>query len=97
MARSKSEQPELEGLGDTVAPQAVAQEAAVPVLPEGLTYDEAVRQLEGLVAQMESGQLPLEALLGAYRQSSALLGWCRDRLQGVEDQIKRFDSPGQAG
>ena len=72
-------------------------EAAVPVLPEGLTYDEAVRQLEGLVAQMESGQLPLEALLGAYRQSSALLGWCRDRLQGVEDQIKRFDSPGQAG
>lgn len=88
MARSKSTQPELAGLE-----QAAGEGAPEVVLEAGLTYEDAVRQLEALVAQMESGQLPLEELLGAYRRSSALLAWSRERLQAVEDQIKLFESP----
>ena len=37
---------------------------------------------------IESGQLPLDQLLGGYQRGAELLEFCRDRLQAVEDQIK---------
>lgn len=37
---------------------------------------------------MESGRLPLDELLVAYRRGAALLAFCRDRLQAVEEQVK---------
>lgn len=58
-------------------------------LPE--TYEAALQELEQLVGQLESGQLPLDQLLGGYQRGAALLAFCRDRLQAVEDQIKVLD------
>ena len=52
------------------------------------TYEEAMAELEQLVARMEAGALPLEQLLVAYQRGALLLGFCRDRLQAVEDQVK---------
>jgi exodeoxyribonuclease VII small subunit len=37
---------------------------------------------------MESGRLPLDELLVAYRRGAQLLSFCRDRLQAVEQQVK---------
>jgi exodeoxyribonuclease VII small subunit len=48
-------------------------------------------ELDRLVAQMESGQLPLDQLLEGYRRGSELLALCRSRLQAVEDQVKLLD------
>lgn len=48
-------------------------------------------ELEALVARMESGDMPLEQLLSGYQRGAALLQFCRDRLQAVEDQIKVLD------
>lgn len=58
-------------------------------MPE--TYELALKELEDLVRQMEAAQLPLDELLGAYERGSALLKFCRDKLTGLEDQIKRLD------
>jgi exodeoxyribonuclease VII small subunit len=55
-------------------------------LPE--TYEQALQELDALVAQMESGAMPLEQLLAAYQRGAALLGFCRGRLEAVEDQVK---------
>ncbi len=55
------------------------------------SYAEAVQELERLIASLESGQLPLEELLGTYQRGSALLHYCRDRLQAVEDQVRVLD------
>jgi exodeoxyribonuclease VII small subunit len=52
------------------------------------TYEQALAELDRLVAQMEGGQLPLDQLLDAYRRGADLLSFCRLRLQGVEDQVK---------
>ncbi len=60
------------------------------------SYGEAVQQLEQLVAGLESGQLPLEELLGQYQRGAELLRYCRDRLQAVEDQVKVLDDGGAA-
>jgi exodeoxyribonuclease VII small subunit len=48
-------------------------------------------ELEGLVARLESGDLPLDQLLTNYQRGAALLQHCRDKLQAVEDQIKVLD------
>ena len=45
-------------------------------------------EIEGLVSQMESGQLPLEKLLVSYKRGAVLLKFCREQLSTVEDQIK---------
>ncbi len=56
------------------------------------TYEAGLQELEQLVAELESGQLPLDQLLGSYQRGAALLAFCRDRLQAVEDQIKVLDA-----
>jgi len=66
--------------------------AADPTQPA--SYGEAVAQLEQLVAALESGQLPLEELLGQYQRAADLLRYCRDRLQAVEEQVKLLDDGG---
>jgi exodeoxyribonuclease VII small subunit len=51
-------------------------------------YEDALAELERLVAAMEAGQLPLDALLQNYQRGAALLEHCRSRLQAVEQQVK---------
>jgi exodeoxyribonuclease VII small subunit len=56
--------------------------------PPAASYEEALSELERLVATMESGQMPLDKLLDAYRRGADLLGFCRGRLEAVEQQVK---------
>ena len=60
--------------------------------PLPASYEAGLQELERLVNELESGQLPLDQLLGSYQRGAALLGFCRDRLQAVEDQIKVLDA-----
>jgi exodeoxyribonuclease VII small subunit len=55
------------------------------------TYEAALTELESLVAQLESGQMPLDQLLSGYQRGAALLAFCRDKLKAVEDQIQVLD------
>lgn len=59
--------------------------AAAPAEPR---YEEALVELERLVAAMEGGQLPLDQLLESYRRGAELLSLCRSRLESVEQQVK---------
>lgn len=74
MARSPSKKTDAE-----------LEPGALP-LPE--RYEDALAELEGLVARMESGALPLEQLLDSYRRGAQLLGLCRSRLDAIEAQVK---------
>lgn len=62
---------------------------AQPPLPT--TYEAAVQELEGLIARIESGQLPLDQLLCGYQRGAQLLQFCRGRLDAVEQQIRVLD------
>ena len=65
---------------------------AVPSLTESsapaASYEEALGELERLVASMEAGQLPLEKLLESYRRGADLLTYCRGQLEAVEQQVR---------
>lgn len=56
--------------------------------PVPASYEEAVAELDRLVAAMESGQMPLDQMLVSYRRGAELLAWCRERLAAVEQQVK---------
>ena len=56
--------------------------------PAAPTYEDALTELERLVAAMELGQLPLDTLLENYRRGAELLAFCRARLETVEQQVK---------
>ncbi len=56
--------------------------------PLPVSYEAALQELEGLVASLESGQLPLEQLLSGYQRGAQLLQFCRGKLDAVETQIK---------
>ncbi|TFW25294.1 exodeoxyribonuclease VII small subunit [Duganella callida] len=60
-----------------------AATAAAPV-----SFEEAMAELAQLVAQMEAGQLPLEASVAAYARGSELVKFCAAQLEKVESQVK---------
>ena len=57
-----------------------------PEQPE--SFEAAIVELEGLVARMEAGQLPLEQSLAAYKRGAELLQYCQSALQAAEQQVK---------
>ncbi len=57
-------------------------------LPPPDTYEDALAELERLVADMEGGQMPLDRLVEGYKRGAELLGYCRGRLDAVEQQVK---------
>jgi len=52
------------------------------------SYEEALAELDGLVASMEAGNLPLDRMLESYRRGAELLTYCRARLDAVEEQVR---------
>lgn len=56
--------------------------------PVAAKYEDALAELDRLVAAMEAGQLPLDQLLENYRRGAELLSFCRGRLEAVEEQVR---------
>lgn len=52
------------------------------------SFEEAMAELEQLVARMEAGELPLEASVAAYKRGSELVKYCAAQLEKVDNQVK---------
>ena len=61
-----------------------------PTLP--VSYEAALQELEDLVQNMESGQMPLADMLLSYQRGAFLLSHCRELLQAVEGQIQVLEA-----
>jgi exodeoxyribonuclease VII small subunit len=59
------------------------------------TFESALKELESIVSQMESGQLPLEQSLTAYKRGVELLQFCQKSLAEVEQQVRILNSTNQ--
>ena len=55
---------------------------------EPASFEQAIAELEQLVAQMEGGNLPLEACLAAYQRGSELARWCGAQLERIDERVK---------
>ena len=64
---------------------------AMPATGE-LKYEAALAELEMLVHNMESGRLPLEESIAAYRRGSELLKHCQQQLADAEQKIQVLEN-----
>lgn len=55
------------------------------------SFELAMAELEQLVEKMESGALPLEASLDAYKRGAELVKYCAAQLERFEQQVKLLD------
>ena len=55
---------------------------------EKLTFEEALEGLEGVVQQLEQGQLDLTESLAQYQTGVSLLKQCHDTLKQAERRIE---------
>ena len=58
------------------------------------SFESALSELEGIVAAMEAGQMPLQDALDAYKRGAALLRQCQATLTAAEQQIRILDANG---
>jgi exodeoxyribonuclease VII small subunit len=55
---------------------------------EAPNFESALLELEAIVSQMESGNLPLEQSINAYKRGVALLQTCQKSLSDADQQIR---------
>jgi exodeoxyribonuclease VII small subunit len=53
-----------------------------------VSFEEAMAELQQLVAKMEAGELPLEASVAAYKRGSELVKYCAVQLDKVDNQVR---------
>jgi exodeoxyribonuclease VII small subunit len=68
----------------------MSKPAPAPLL-DGLTFEKALEELEGLVTRMEDGKLPLEESLAAYQRGAELIKYCESRLTDAQARIAILD------
>ncbi len=51
------------------------------------SFEESLKQLESLVVQMESPELPLETIVEKYELGMKLVGLCSEKLKAAEKRI----------
>jgi exodeoxyribonuclease VII small subunit len=56
--------------------------------PENLSVEEALTELEKLVAQLEQGDLPLDQALKAFERGIALTHACQQSLEKAEQKVR---------
>ena len=56
-----------------------------------LPFEEALLKLEGIVGEMESDELPLEALLAKYEEGTKLARVCQEKLREAELKISQLE------
>ncbi|MBI4516836.1 MAG: exodeoxyribonuclease VII small subunit [Deltaproteobacteria bacterium] len=58
-------------------------------------FEETMRELEALVARLESGELALESALAAFEQGIALIRLLNDKLSRAEQRVEILTRDGE--
>jgi len=55
-----------------------------------LTFEQALAELEKIVAELESGQAPLERSIEMYERGAALKSHCEARLEAARLRVEKI-------
>lgn len=59
-----------------------------------MSFEEALRALEGVVRQLESGEVPLDESISLYETGEKLRAACQARLDAASARIERIVAAG---
>jgi exodeoxyribonuclease VII small subunit len=57
---------------------------------EKLTYTEAKKELEAIVAAIESGELDVDALTEKVKRESELIAFCKEKLKKTDEELQKI-------
>jgi len=57
---------------------------------EGLSFEQALAELERIVGQLESGQAPLEQSIALYERGALLKAHCEKRLEAARLRVEKI-------
>ncbi len=57
---------------------------------EKLSFEDALKRLEDIVRQLESGDVPLDASIDLYAQGDTLRAHCQKRLESAQARIEKI-------
>lgn len=60
----------------------------VPV--DEMTFEDAIKELEGVVARLERGDVALDASIALYERGAALRARCEKKLAEAEEKVARI-------
>ena len=70
--------------------------AGAPSAIADLSFEDALRELETIVQQLERGQIKLDEAVTAYERGNALRAHCEARLNEARTKIEKISAaPGQ--
>ncbi len=59
-----------------------------------LTFEAALKELEGIVARLEQGQVDLEDSIALYERGQALKVHCENKLKSAESRLEKLVQSG---
>jgi exodeoxyribonuclease VII small subunit len=75
------------------APPKEAKLAKEPALPKdiaGLSFEDALKELEGIVQQLERGQVKLDEAISAYERGALLKRHCEHKLAEAKMKVEKI-------
>ena len=64
---------------------------------EKMSFEDAMKELESVVGQLESGDVPLDQSIALYERGAALREHCQKKLAEAEEKVAKitFDADGK--
>lgn len=57
---------------------------------KAITYEEAMQQLEQLIAHVENNETGIDELAGKLKEAQELIKLCRGKLYAADEEIKKL-------
>jgi exodeoxyribonuclease VII small subunit len=94
--------PRAGGYHHHARPPCEAKLAKEPVLPKdiaSLSFEDALKELEGIVQQLERGQVKLDEAISAYERGALLKKHCEQKLAEAKMKVEKivFSADGSVG
>lgn len=55
-----------------------------------MTFEEAMKELEAVVGQLERGEVPLDRSIALYERGAALKAHCASLLRDAEERVEKI-------
>ena len=62
-----------------------------------ISFEEALRELEGIVASLERGDVSLDDAIAAFERGTALKAHCQARLEEARMKVEQIRLPADGG
>jgi exodeoxyribonuclease VII small subunit len=66
----------------------MSEQPTTSPLEDGMSYDDAILELQGILAQMQGSNLGIDELAAKLQRAGALLDHCQGKLKKTEAEVQ---------